>query len=95
MHRRMFLGYTTLAASLPAGHLSASAGWSQASGNGLSEPVVFGPFHPHAAPCAPPEGLPRVLVFARDNDRDFISGIDYGLSRAAADRHLAYEVVNA
>lgn len=91
----MFLGYTTLAATLPAGLLTASAGWSQASGNGLSEPVVFGPFDPHAAPCAPPEGLPRVLVFVRDNDRDFISGIDYGLSKAAADRDLAYEVVNA
>ncbi len=61
----------------------------------MTKPVVFGPFDPKAAPCAPPRGLERVLVFARDNDRDFISGIDYGLSRAAADRNLAYEVVNA
>ncbi|HEY6918000.1 MAG TPA: sugar ABC transporter substrate-binding protein [Tabrizicola sp.] len=95
MHRRLFLGYTGLAASLPTGLLTASVAWSQASGNGVSEPVVFGPFDREAAPCAPPVGLPRVLVFARDNDRDFISGIDYGLSRAASDRDLAYEVVNA
>lgn len=95
MQRRSFLGCAGLLAGVPSAFLTASAARSQDVARGLTEPVVFGPFDPMAAPCAPPDGLARVLVFARDNDRDFISGIDFGLSRAAADRSLTYEVVNA
>jgi ribose transport system substrate-binding protein len=95
MKRRSFLGLSGLLSVLAPSLLTASAAWPDSIGSGLTQPVVFGPFDPTAAPCAPPEGLRRVLVFARDNDRDFISGIDYGLARAAADRDLDYEVVNA
>lgn len=95
MHRRRFLTCAGLAAGLPAGLLTAPAAWAQRVAGGLTEPVVFGPFEAGAAGCSPPAGLARVLVFARDNDRDFITGIGYGLSKAAADRALDYEVVNA
>ncbi len=58
---------------------------------GITTPVVLGPFDPDAADCAPPTGLTRVLAFARDNDRDFMLGVEQGLSAAATDRGLTYQ----
>jgi ribose transport system substrate-binding protein len=62
---------------------------------GITEPTVFAPFDPNAAACTPPPGLNRILGFARDNDREFMQGVDRGLSRAAKDRGLEYRLAVA
>ncbi|RYI24654.1 MAG: sugar ABC transporter substrate-binding protein [Acetobacteraceae bacterium] len=95
MRRRSIIGLAASAAGaalLPAafGPVAAEAG-----PEGLTEPVTFDTFDPAAASCAPQLGLSRTLAFARDNDRDFIDGVDHGLSQAAQDRGLAYVSVNA
>ena len=50
---------------------------------GIVAPVVLPQFDRTAPACAPPPGLARSLVFLRDNQRDFVSGIDAGLAAAA------------
>ncbi len=62
---------------------------------GIQTPRVLAPFDPTAADCSRPKDLARVLAFARDNDRDFMAGVDFGLSRAAQDRGLDYRVLTA
>jgi len=57
---------------------------------GITEPIVLAPFDPNAPRCGAPKGLRRVLAFARDNDRDFMNGVDRGLAAAAKDRGLEY-----
>jgi ribose transport system substrate-binding protein len=64
-------------------------------GPGITAPVVFPPFNSNAPACAAPPGLKKQLAFARDNDRDFMKGVDYGLSKAAADRGLSYKMTDA
>ena len=49
---------------------------AQTGSEGLTEPVIFDAFDPNAPSCAPQVGLSRTLTFARDNDRDFIDGVD-------------------
>jgi ribose transport system substrate-binding protein len=39
--------------------------------------------------------LDKTLVFAQDNERDFMNGVSFGLSRAAKDRELSYRVALA
>ncbi len=62
---------------------------------GLTAPTVFPPFNSNAAACTPPPGLQRVLGFARDNDREFMQGVDRGLALAAKERGLDYRVALA
>jgi ribose transport system substrate-binding protein len=57
---------------------------------GLTAPVVFPPFDPDAPACSAPPGLMRTLAFVQENDRDFLEGVNHGLSLAAADRGLEY-----
>ncbi len=59
---------------------------------GITEPTVFAPFTPGVPDCAAPQNLKRVLAFAKDNEREFVQGIDLGLSLAARDRGLEYRV---
>ena len=56
---------------------------------------MFPPFDANAAACERPVGLDRVLAFAKDNDREFVTGIDHGLSLAARDRGIDYVVALA
>ncbi|MDI1284938.1 MAG: sugar ABC transporter substrate-binding protein [Reyranella sp.] len=62
---------------------------------GLTAPAVFPPFNPNAGDCAPPPGMQRVLGFARDNEREFMQGVDRGLALAAKERGLDYRVALA
>jgi len=62
---------------------------------GLTTPVVLPAFDPDARACAPPRDLERTLVFAQDNEREFMQGVRRGLSLAAADRGLAFRVALA
>lgn len=62
---------------------------------GLTEPVVLPPFAPGDARCEAPADRTGELVFARDNDRDFMTGVAEGLAAAARDRGLAYRELDA
>ncbi len=62
---------------------------------GITAPMVFAPFDASAPPCTPPSGLTKVLVFAQDNEREFMQGVSRGLALAARDRGLEYRVAHA
>ncbi|WP_293862886.1 sugar ABC transporter substrate-binding protein [uncultured Alsobacter sp.] len=71
------------------------AGFAQDRPTGITRPQAFPAFDENAAPCAPPPGRERSLVFAQDNDRQFMQGVAAGLSAAARDRGLAFRVATA
>lgn len=78
-----------------AGGLAYAAAAAEDGPPGLTTPQVL-PLHDPAAPaCGKPPGLSRSLVFSRDTDREFLSGVDAGLRIAARDRGLDYEAVLA
>jgi ribose transport system substrate-binding protein len=95
MRRRSLLKSFASVASLPLQGMFPSRVLGQGGPDGLTVPVAFEPFDTTAPRCSSEVGLNRTLAFVRDNDRDFIDGVDYGLSRAAADRKLEYVSVNA
>lgn len=57
---------------------------------GITTQTKFAPFNPSAASCTVPPGLNKVIAFAQDNEREFVQGIDRGLSAAAKDRGVDY-----
>ena len=74
---------------------STSLSTAQDGPPGITTPEVFADFDPDAPSCNPPPGLRRVLAFAQDNEREFIEGVGHGLSLAAGDRKLEYQVAVA
>jgi ribose transport system substrate-binding protein len=62
---------------------------------GITTPVVFPPFNPNAPACHAPVGLERTLGYVQENDREFLEGVNHGLSMAAKDRDLKYQRVFA
>ncbi len=62
---------------------------------GITVPTVLPPFNPDAPECSPPTDLQRVLVFAQDNEREFMQGVGRGLSLAASERGMEYRVALA
>lgn len=58
---------------------------------GITEPFVLAPFAPVQTLCSTPPGLQQSLAFVQDNRREFMEGVGFGLSRAAADSGLAYD----
>ncbi|MES2907041.1 MAG: sugar ABC transporter substrate-binding protein [Pseudomonadota bacterium] len=62
---------------------------------GITVPAVFPAFDPNAPKCHAPPGLTKVLAFARENEREFMLGVDHGLSMAAKDRGLEYRTAVA
>ena len=68
---------------------------AKAQSEGITIPQVFAPHDATAARCNPPGGREKSLVFAQDNDRNFMEGVSYGLALAAKDRGLAYHVAIA
>jgi ribose transport system substrate-binding protein len=62
---------------------------------GITSPIVLPPFDAGAPSCAVPPGLLKVLAFAQDNERQFMQGVAHGLSVAAKDRGLEYQVALA
>lgn len=72
--------------------LAAVPAFGQEKPAGITTPTVFGAFDPSAPACTPPPGLKKALGFAKDNDRDFMTGVDDGLRKAAADRGLEYRM---
>jgi ribose transport system substrate-binding protein len=62
---------------------------------GITQAVVLPPFNPAAPACASPSSRERILVFAQDNERQFMQGVSKGLSAAANDRGLSYQTALA
>lgn len=60
---------------------------------GITQRTVFPAFNPHAPACNAPTGLSKVLTYVQENHRDFLQGVDQGLSMAAKDRGLEYRRV--
>jgi ribose transport system substrate-binding protein len=72
-----------------------TAAAAQAGSPGITSPTSFQPFNPGAPRCSKPPNLQPVLAFAKDNEREFIQGVDHGLAQAAKDRGLKYTVALA
>jgi ribose transport system substrate-binding protein len=85
----------TASAVVLAGALAITPFAAAQSASGLTEPLVLPLFQPTEARCANPSDRTQELVFARDNDRDFMSGVSFGLSLAAGDRGLSFREVDA
>ena len=47
---------------------------AQNNSPGITQPKAFPPFDASAPGCSPPQHLERVLVFAQDNERQFMQG---------------------
>lgn len=62
---------------------------------GITQRTVFPSFNPNVPSCNAPAGLTRVLAYVQENDRDFLQGVDHGLSMAAKNRGLEYRRVLA
>lgn len=62
---------------------------------GITEPLILAPFLPVETLCSTPPGLQQSLAFVQDNRREFMEGVGFGLSRAAADTGLAYSNILA
>ena len=59
---------------------------------GITVPTVLPPFNPDAPGCTQPPELQGALVFAQDNEREFMQGVGRGLSLAAAQRGMQFSV---
>lgn len=75
--------------------VAGTAAAAQTGSPGITSPTVFEPFVPGAPRCSKPPNLQPVLAFAKDNEREFIQGVDHGLAQAAKDRGLKYKVALA
>jgi ribose transport system substrate-binding protein len=64
---------------------------AQEGPKGLTQPIVLPPFNPKAPPCASPPGLSKSMAYVQENAREFLEGVNYGLSKAAKDRGLSYQ----
>ncbi len=62
---------------------------------GITEPATLPFFDPGLPACSPPPALRPELMFVQDNDRQFMQGVDAGLSAAAENRGLDYRVALA
>jgi ribose transport system substrate-binding protein len=62
---------------------------------GITVPRMLGPYDPATPSCGVPPGLTKTLVFAQDNEREFMQGVRHGLAEAARQRGMDYRVVLA
>lgn len=56
---------------------------AQDGGPGITKAVEFLPSDPNAPRCNAPPGLTSTFAFKQENDREFLQGVDHGLSLAA------------
>jgi ribose transport system substrate-binding protein len=68
---------------------------AQSLGLGIQKPVKLPPFEEGPQVCTKPPGLSRTLIFAQDNERQFMQGVSRGLELAARARGLEYRAVIA
>jgi ribose transport system substrate-binding protein len=86
---------TILAGALLIVMYSALGAAPASSDMGITTPRTIPPHRTNAALCRPPEEIEKTLVFAQDNERDFMNGVSFGLARASKDRGLSYRVALA
>jgi ribose transport system substrate-binding protein len=84
-----------VALAVLAGALAPQLALAQGGPPGITTPQVFAPFNPDAPACSVPKGLTNVLAYVQENDREFLEGVNHGLSLAAKDRGLDYRRVLA
>lgn len=89
------LRWCVVALAALAGALAPQLALAQGGPPGITTPQVFAPFNPDAAACSVPKGLTNVLAYVQENDREFLEGVNHGLSLAAKDRGLDYRRVLA
>lgn len=77
------------------GALAPQLALAQGGPPGITTPQVFARFDPNAPGCSVPKGLTNVLAYVQENDREFLEGVNHGLSLAAKDRGLDYQRVLA
>ena len=87
--RRTLVGAIGLAAMAPI------ASRAQDGSRGITTPRALSAFNPEAPKCSAPAGLRKALVFAQDNQRQFMQGAANGLSLAARQRGLSFEIALA
>ncbi len=68
---------------------------AQQQSPGITHRTVLPAFNPAAKPCTSPPDLARVITYVEENEREFLQGVDHGLSLAAKDRGLEYRKVLA
>ena len=86
------LAWRLLAVVLLSPLLVPGAALAQAqSGPGITKPQAFATFNPDAPACSVPKGLTNTLTYVQENDREFLEGVNHGLSLAAKDRGLDYK----
>jgi ribose transport system substrate-binding protein len=77
------------------GGISLPSQTSAQHGPGITTPTRFAPFRADRAPCRAPTDLQRRLIFAQDNQREFMQGVARGLAAAAKDRGVEFGVAVA
>ena len=70
-----------------------SVALAQDGAQGLTKQTQLAPFNAEAPACNPPPGLKNELTFVQENEREFLQGVDRGLSQAARNRGLQYSKV--
>ena len=65
-------------------------GRAEVGAPGITQPTVFPSFNANAPACNLPPGLTKVLAYVQENEREFLQGVDHGLSLAAKSRGLEY-----
>jgi ribose transport system substrate-binding protein len=68
---------------------------AQQGSQGITKLTALPPFEATERACARPPNLERVLVFAQDNEREFMQGVEIGLAAAAKDRGLQFRTAKA
>lgn len=63
---------------------------AQEGAPGITQRTAFPIFNAKAPACSPPPDLKRSLAYVQENEREFLQGVDHGLSLAARDRGLEY-----
>src|ERR1700679_580231 len=72
---------------------SLSSAKVQVGAPGITKRTIFRTFNTHAPACHSPLGFRRALTYVQENERDFLQGLNHGLSLAAEDRGLEYNRV--
>ena len=73
--------------------LAPTAQAEQDGSPGITQPILFPVFNPDAPLCSRPAGLTRTLANVQENEREFLQGVNVGLTMAAKDRQLNYRRV--
>src|ERR1700759_1700457 len=67
-----------------------SVAQAQDGAPGITKRTIFPAFNANAPACSPPSNLRRALAYVQENSREFLQGVDHGLSLAAKERGLEY-----